>query len=82
MNHPMKTLAASFVIAALLIQTSYAQNLPEFDRQKAQEAQQKAYEKATDEAYKATLKRTQDVNAYQKVDPWGNLRTPSAGGNK
>ncbi len=83
MSYPLRTLTASLVVSALLTQASYAQeNLPESNRQKAQEEQKKAYEKANDEAYKAMIKRTQDVNANQKVDPWGNLRTPSASGNK
>jgi hypothetical protein len=82
MNHPLRALAASLVISAVLTQTCYAQNLPESARQKAQEAQKKAYEKATDEDYNATIKRTQDVNANQKIDPWGNLRPPPAGANK
>jgi len=76
----VRKLAAALVMSALLTPASYAQEFPESDRQKAEEAKKKAEQKATDEAYKATIKRTQDAN--KNVDPWGNLRTPSAGGNK
>ena len=44
------------------------------DRQKAEIARHKQDEKATDEAYKAMLKRTQ--GAKPKADPWANLRAP------
>ncbi len=50
------------------------------DRQKAEIERHKVDEKATDEAYKAMLKRTQD--AKPKADPWGNLRAAPAGGGK
>jgi hypothetical protein len=33
-------------------------------------------EKETDEAYKSTITRIPD--SKQKVDPWGNIRTPPA----
>jgi hypothetical protein len=68
------------VLAALLMQPSYAQPFPESERQKAEEARKKAAEKDTDEAYKALMKQTPDTN--KKVDPWGNLRTPSANSGK
>jgi hypothetical protein len=64
------------VLLALLTQPSYAQPFPESNRQKAQEERKKADEKATDEAYKALIKRLPDSN--KKVDPWGGLRAPSA----
>ena len=66
--------AASVVLLALLMQPSYAQPFPEFDRQKAQEERKKADDKATDEAYKALMKHLPDSN--KKVDPWGALRAP------
>jgi multidrug efflux pump subunit AcrB len=80
MPHVVRSLAASLLVAVLLTPASHAQPFPESDRQKAEEARKKAEEKATDEAYKATLKHTQDVK--KSVDPWGNLRTTPAGGNK
>jgi len=80
MSDLVRTFAARLVISALLTTVSHAQNLPESDRQKAEEERKKAEEKATDEAYKATIKRTHGVT--QKVDPWGSLRTPPANGNK
>jgi hypothetical protein len=59
----------------LLTQPSYAQQLPESPRQKAEEAGKKAYQKDTDEAYKAAMKRTRDTN--KKVDdPWGRYERP------
>jgi hypothetical protein len=77
----IRTLAAALVMSALLTPASHAQeNFPKSDRQKGEEARKKAEEKANDEAYKATIKRT--GNVHQTVDPWGNLRAPSAGGNK
>jgi ribosomal protein L9 len=80
MRHLARSFAAALLIAALLTPASDAQPFPESERQKAEEARKKADEKATDEAYKATLKHKQDVK--KTVDPWGNLRTPSPGGNK
>jgi hypothetical protein len=51
------------------------------ERQKADIARQKAYEKATDEAYQAAIKRSRDVK-QKAVDPWANMRAPStSGGN-
>jgi multidrug efflux pump subunit AcrB len=80
MRHLARSLVASLLIAALLTPASRAQPFPESDSQKAEEARKKTDEKATDEAYKATLKRTQDVK--KTVDPWGNVRTSPAGSNK
>jgi hypothetical protein len=50
------------------------------DRQKAQIEQHKAFEKATDQAYQAAMKRSRDVKPKAPVDPWANVRAPSAGG--
>jgi hypothetical protein len=61
----------------LLTLPSYAQQFPESSRQKTQEERKKQDEKANDEAYKAWIKRTPDSN--KKVDPWGDIRAPSAG---
>ena len=72
----IRRLAPFVVLSALLTQSSYAQQLPESARQKAEEASKKAYQKDTDEAYKAAMKRTRDAN--KKVDdPWGSVRTHS-----
>jgi hypothetical protein len=75
-----RSFVASLVITALLTPASLAQAFPESERQKAAEVRKKAEEKTTDDAYKATLKPTQDVK--KPVDPWGNLRTQPAGSNK
>jgi hypothetical protein len=64
--------AAWSVLLALLSQQSYAQALPESERQKAQEERKQEEQKANDEAYKAMIKRTPSSN--KKVDPWGSLR--------
>jgi ribosomal protein L9 len=80
MPYVVRSFAVSFLVAVLLTPPSHAQPFPESERQKAEEARKKAEEKATDEAYKATLKHTQDVK--KTVDPWGNLRTTPLGGNK
>jgi hypothetical protein len=80
MSHQMKKITAALVISALLMPAAYAQNLPESDHQKAEEAKKKAEQKANEEAYKSAVKRMPDAN--QKADPWGDLRTPSANGNK
>jgi len=80
MRHLARSFAASLLIAALLTPASHAQPFPKSDRQKAEEASKKAAEKTTDEAYKATLKHTQDFK--KTLDPWGNLRAPAAGSNK
>jgi len=80
MRHLARSFAASLLIAALLTPASHAQPFPQSERQKAEEARKKVEEKTTDEAYKATLKHTQGVK--KTLDPWGNLRAPSAGSNK
>jgi ribosomal protein L9 len=79
MRHLTRSFAAALLIAAVLTPTARAQPFPESERQKAEEARKKAEEKATDEAYKAELKRTQGVR--KTVDPWANLRA-SPDGNK
>jgi hypothetical protein len=72
----IRKFAASLVISALLTQACYAQEVfPMSDRQKADIAKHKLDEKSTDEAYKATIKRTPDA---KKADPWANLRAPPA----
>jgi hypothetical protein len=76
MYDPARKFAAFAVISTLLIQPSHAQPFPESERQKAAEALKKADEKATDEAYKSTIKRT--GKSDKKVDPWGSIRTPPA----
>lgn len=65
--------AVSVVLLALLTQLSYAQPFPKSSRQKAEEERKKADEKASDEAYKALMKRTPSGN-NKKIDPWGGLR--------
>lgn len=79
MRHILRKCTAALVLSALLTAASYAQNLPESDRQKAETEKKKADERATDEAYKSTIKRIPD--AGQKPDPWGNMRAPAAKGN-
>jgi ribosomal protein L9 len=80
MCHLARLFAASLLIAALPTPALYAQPFPESERQKAAEERKKAEEKATDEAYKDTLRHSQDVK--KTADPWGNLRTPSTGSTK
>jgi hypothetical protein len=43
------------------------------EKEKAKAEQKRAFEKDTDEAYKATIGRIPD--AKQKADPWGSMRT-------
>jgi hypothetical protein len=64
--------AACSVLLALLSQQSYAQVLPESARQKAEEERKKEDQKASDEAYKAMIKRT--PSSGKKFDPWESLR--------
>jgi hypothetical protein len=80
MLHLSRSFAALLLIAASLTPASHAQPFPESERQKAEEARKKADEKAIDEAYKTTLRRTQHIK--KTVDPWGNLRTLPSGSNK
>ena len=80
MHNLVRKFAVSVVLTAFLTQSSYAQPFLESDRQKAAEARKKADEKATDEAYKATMKNAPNTN--KKVDPWGSLRAPSVSPDK
>jgi hypothetical protein len=72
------TIAVALAFCVLVPRHGYAQDLPMSDRQKAEIARQKAYEKATDQAYQAEMKRTRDVKA-KAADPWANVRAPSTG---
>jgi ribosomal protein L9 len=74
-----RAFAASLLMAALPAPAVHAQDLPESDRQKAEEARKKAEVKANDEAYKETLKRT---GVSKTFDPWGNVRTTTPSGTK
>jgi hypothetical protein len=76
----VRTFAATFALCSMLTPMAHAQQLPMSDRQKAEIARQKAFEKATDEAYQAAMKRSHEVKP-KAVDPWANVRAPSAGGN-
>ena len=80
MRQLARSFAGSLLMAALLTPAVHAQPFPESDRQKAEEARKRADEKATDEAYKAEMKRTKNVK--KTVDPWANMRGSSAGENK
>ena len=88
MSDYVRKIAVALTISALLTQVSYAQRglggapgqVPESSSQKAEEAKQRAEQKATDDAYKATLKRFPASN--KPVDPWGGIRTPAASGSK
>ena len=80
MRQLARSFAGSLLMAALLTPAVHAQPFPESDRQKAEEARKRADEKATDEAYKAMLKRTKGFK--KTADPWANLRTSSPEGNK
>jgi hypothetical protein len=79
MRHLARSFAALLVFAVLLTPAAHAQPFPESGRQKAEEANKKEQEKATDEAYKATLKHTRGVK--KPLDPWANLRTSPDGSN-
>jgi len=72
-----------FLIAAatvLLMQAPYAhaqhKQVPQgpSEKEKAKAQQKRAFEKDTDEAYKAAIGRIPDVK-QQKSDPWGSMRT-------
>jgi hypothetical protein len=75
----VRTFAAVFMVCFVAAQPAHAQQLPMSDRQKAEIEQHKALEKATDQAYEAAMKRSHDVKP-KAVDPWANVRAPSAGG--
>ena len=81
----MRTFIAAFVVAALLTHASYAQvtAAPPIGltaQEKAEIAEKEVARQATEKQYNSTLNRI--PNAKQNVDPWGNLRMPSANGNK
>jgi hypothetical protein len=76
----VKTFTAGFTVCFLLTHPAHAQQLPMSDRQKAEIAQHKAFEKATDQAYQAAMKRSHDFKPKAPVDPWANVRAPSGGG--
>jgi hypothetical protein len=76
----LRLLAIALAAAALVLQAPCAQaqqhrtpGAGPTDKQKAHDAEVRAYEKATDEAYQSTLKQIPD--AKKNADPWGNLRT-------
>ena len=68
------------VVTVLLMQAPYALaqhgSAPAgpSEKEKAKAQEKRAFEKDTDEAYKATLGRIPDAK-QQKVDPWGSVRT-------
>jgi hypothetical protein len=68
------------VCTLLPAQASQAQPFPESSRQKAQAERKKADEKATDENYKALMKRL--PNSDKKTDPWGGMRAPPTNHDK
>jgi Flp pilus assembly protein TadB len=80
MNIFVRAFAAAFIVCLSAAHVARAQELPMSDRQKAEIAKQKAFEKATDQAYEAAMKRTRDVKPKAPVDPWANVRAPAAGG--
>jgi hypothetical protein len=67
------------VAAVLLIQPLYAEAqhasppTGRSEKEKVKMQEKRAFEKDTDEAYKATISKIPD--AKQKVDPWGSMRT-------
>jgi hypothetical protein len=75
-----RAFAAAFIVFVVAVHPAHAQQLPMSDRQKAEIEQHKAFEKATDQAYQAEMKRTRDIKPKAPVDPWANVRAPSAGG--
>jgi hypothetical protein len=80
MNILVRTFAAAFVVCSVAAHPAQAQQLPMSDRQKAEIAEHKAYEKATDQAYQAAMKRSHDAKP-KTVDPWAHVRAPAGGGN-
>ena len=68
------------VAAVLLIQAPYAhaqhKSAPAgpSEKEKAKAQEKRAFEKDTDEAYKAAIGRIPDAK-QQKADPWGSMRT-------
>jgi hypothetical protein len=80
MNILARTIAVAFFVCLLAPRPGHAQDLPMSERQKGEIARQKAYEKATDQAYQAEMKRSHDIKP-KTVDPWANVRAPATGGN-
>ena len=76
----LRPFSIAVVAAALLIQTPYAHaqhaSAPAgpSEKEKAKAAEKRAFEKDTDEAYKAMLSKIPDAK-QQKADPWGSMRT-------
>ena len=77
-HRALRLLAIALAAAALVLQVHAAhaqgKSAPKgpSDKQKAHDAEVRAYEKATDKAYRETLKQIPD--AKPNADPWGNLR--------
>src|ERR1039457_3336529 len=78
-HRALRLFAIAIAAAALVLQIPYAQaqqhktpGAGPSDKQKAHDAEVRAYEKATDKAYRETLKQIPD--AKPNADPWGNLR--------
>jgi len=78
MNIIVRTFAGALILCFSVTHAAHAQQLPMSDRQKGEIAQHKAYEKATDEAYQAAIKRSHDVKP-KAADPWANVRAPASG---
>ena len=79
LRRALRMLAIALAAAALVMQIPYAQaqqhktpGAGPTDKQKAHDAEVRAYEKQTDKAYRETLKQIPD--AKPNADPWGNLR--------
>ena len=76
----LRPFSAAVVAAVLLMQAPYAHaqhsSAPAgpSEKEKAKVQEKRAFEKDTDEAYKATLSKIPDAK-QQKVDPWGAMRT-------
>ena len=76
----MRPFFIAAVAAALLMQApcAHAQHSAApagpSEKAKAKAQEKRAFEKDTDEAYKATLSKIPDAK-QQTVDPWGNMRT-------
>jgi hypothetical protein len=78
-RHALRMVAIALAATALVMQIPYAQaqqhktpGAGPTDKQKAHDAEVRAYEKQTDKAYRETLKQIPD--AKPNADPWGNLR--------
>jgi hypothetical protein len=76
----LRPFSVAVVAAVLLMQApyAYAQHgsapVGPSEKEKAKAQEKRAFEKDTDEAYKATLGKIPDAK-QQKVDPWGSMRT-------